>query len=51
LGIVAEVCDRVVVMQGGEVREMGTCEQIMTRPRSTYTRQLIADSQLARSSA
>jgi ABC-type glutathione transport system ATPase component len=48
LGIVAEVCDRVVVMQDGEVRETGTCEQIMTDPRSSYTRQLIADSRLAR---
>lgn len=51
LGIVAEICDRVVVMQGGEVRETGTCEQIMTNPRSPYTRQLIADSRLARNSA
>jgi ABC-type dipeptide/oligopeptide/nickel transport system ATPase component len=47
LGIVAETCDFVVVMQGGEVRETGTCEQVMTAPASAYTQALLADSRLA----
>ncbi len=46
LGIVAEVCDQVVVMRDGEVREAGTCEQVMSRPKSAYTRELIAASRL-----
>jgi len=44
LGIVAETCDAVVVMQYGEVRETGTCEQIITSPRNAYTQMLIAAS-------
>ena len=51
LGIVAELCDQVVVMRSGEVREAGSCQQIMTDPQSPYTRQLIADSRLERISA
>jgi ABC-type dipeptide/oligopeptide/nickel transport system ATPase component len=47
LGIVAETCDFVVVMKEGEVRETGTCEQVMTAPASPYTQQLLADSRLA----
>ena len=46
LGIVAETCDHVVVMQDGKVREVGSCEQIMTEPSSPYTRQLISDSRV-----
>jgi ABC-type dipeptide/oligopeptide/nickel transport system ATPase component len=46
LGIVAETCDHVVVMQEGKVREAGTCEQVMTSPASPYTAQLISDSRL-----
>jgi ABC-type dipeptide/oligopeptide/nickel transport system ATPase component len=41
LGIVAESCDHVIVMRGGRVREVGTCEQIMTNPQDPYTRELI----------
>lgn len=47
LGIVAETCDFLVVMKDGEVRETGTCEQVMTAPTSPYTQQLLADSRLA----
>ncbi|QHC60939.1 ATP-binding cassette domain-containing protein [Rathayibacter sp. VKM Ac-2760] len=46
LGVVAETCDQVVVMQSGRVREVGSCEQIITRPAEPYTQQLIADSRL-----
>ena len=46
LGIVAESCDDVIVMQQGCVRESGSCEQIMTDPQDPYTQQLIAASRL-----
>jgi ABC-type dipeptide/oligopeptide/nickel transport system ATPase component len=46
LGVVAETCDHVIVMQHGEVREEGTCEQILTDPRDGYTQQLIASSRM-----
>jgi ABC-type glutathione transport system ATPase component len=46
LGIVAETCDRVAVMQQGRVLEIGSCEQVLTAPTHPYTRQLIADSQM-----
>jgi peptide/nickel transport system ATP-binding protein len=42
LGVVAEMCDRVVVMKDGAVMEAGTVEQILTAPRNDYTRRLIA---------
>jgi peptide/nickel transport system ATP-binding protein len=42
LGVVAEMCDRVVVMKGGRVVEAGLVDQILQQPREDYTRQLIA---------
>src|SRR5690606_30058878 len=42
LGVVAEVCDRVVVMYGGQVMEQGTVEQIFRDPRHPYTEGLLA---------
>src|SRR5690554_2997986 len=42
LGVVAEVCDRVVVMYGGQVVEQGTVEQIFRDPRHPYTEGLLA---------
>jgi peptide/nickel transport system ATP-binding protein len=41
LGVVAEVCDRVVVMYAGQVVESGTVEQIFSEPRHPYTRGLM----------
>jgi ABC-type glutathione transport system ATPase component len=46
LGVVAECCSRVVVMQHGRVREDGSCEQIINRPDDSYTQMLIAASRL-----
>lgn len=43
-GVVADICDRVVVMRGGEIVEIGTVERIFARPSSDYTRELIAAS-------
>ena len=42
LGVVAEVCDRVVVMYAGQVVERGTVEEIFGDPRHPYTRGLLA---------
>ena len=41
-GVVAEIADRVVVMQDGKVVEQGTASQVLTRPREPYTKMLIA---------
>jgi oligopeptide/dipeptide ABC transporter ATP-binding protein len=42
LGVIAEVCDRVLVMYGGQIVEMGTTEEILTRPQHPYTQGLLA---------
>ncbi len=41
LGIVAERCDRVVVLYGGQVMERGPTEQVLTDPEHPYTRGLL----------
>jgi peptide/nickel transport system ATP-binding protein len=41
LGVVAEVCDRVIVMYAGQVVETGTVRDIFLRPRHPYTRGLL----------
>lgn len=41
LGVVAEVCDRVVVMYAGQVVERGEVEEIFSDPRHPYTRGLL----------
>ncbi|ALM82281.1 ABC transporter ATP-binding protein [Bordetella sp. N] len=41
-GVVAEVADRVTVMQDGQVRESGSATQVLNQPRHAYTRTLIA---------
>ena len=40
-GVVAEVADRIAVMQAGKLVELGTAEQVLNRPKHPYTRQLI----------
>lgn len=42
LGVVAEMADRVVVMNGGEVVEQGSAVEIYANPQQLYTRHLIA---------
>jgi oligopeptide/dipeptide ABC transporter ATP-binding protein len=41
LGVVAEVCDRVIVMYGGQVVEQGSVEEIFQAPRHPYTQGLL----------
>ena len=41
LGVVAELCDYVVVMYGGEVAERGTVRDIFHRPGHPYTEKLL----------
>jgi peptide/nickel transport system ATP-binding protein len=41
LGVVAQVCDRVMVMYAGRVIESGTVWDIFHRPRHPYTRALL----------
>jgi peptide/nickel transport system permease protein len=41
LGVVAESCDRVVVMYAGEIVEQGRVADILRRPRHPYTQALL----------
>lgn len=41
LGVIAELCDEVVVMYAGEVVERGTTREIFLRPRHPYTQRLL----------
>ncbi|MBN7778835.1 ABC transporter ATP-binding protein [Nitratireductor aquimarinus] len=41
-GVVADIADRVVVMNRGEVVEVGTREQILSAPDKDYTRMLVS---------
>ena len=40
--LVRYLCDRVAVMQGGRLVELGDCEEVCDAPREEYTRNLIA---------
>ena len=42
LDLAAAVCDRLAVMKDGEILEIGTPEEIRDRPRTAYTRALMA---------
>src|SRR6185503_10701747 len=42
MGVVAETCDRLVVMYGGRVLERGTVTDVFTAPKSPYTHDLLA---------
>ena len=41
-GVVAEIADRIVVMNKGSVVESGTREDILSRPKQYYTRMLVS---------
>lgn len=42
LGVIAEICDRVVVMYQGQIVEQGQVNQIFSAPEQEYTKGLIA---------
>ncbi|NJN89571.1 MAG: ABC transporter ATP-binding protein [Leptolyngbyaceae cyanobacterium SL_5_14] len=42
LAVVKFMSDRIMVMNGGKIEEIGTAEQIYRSPQQTYTRQLIS---------
>ncbi|MEQ4619023.1 MAG: ABC transporter ATP-binding protein [Corticimicrobacter sp.] len=42
LAVVAQMADRVVVLNGGEIQEYGEIGQILTDPQHPYTRSLLA---------
>jgi peptide/nickel transport system ATP-binding protein len=42
MGVVAEMADRVLVMQHGKMVEQGTAAQIFNRPSQPYTRELLS---------
>ncbi|MCG3151128.1 MAG: Oligopeptide transport ATP-binding protein OppD [bacterium] len=42
LGVVAEICDRVVVMYAGRVAETGMTQEIFRQPKHPYTEGLLA---------
>ena len=41
-GVVADIADRVVVMQYGNVVETGTVDKVLNKPEHPYTKALIA---------
>ncbi len=42
LGVVAELCDRVIVLYGGRIMEQGTIDQVFYEPKHPYTQGLLA---------
>jgi peptide/nickel transport system ATP-binding protein len=42
LAVVGQVADRVAVMRHGEIVEQGSVQQVLTRPKHEYTRNLLA---------
>lgn len=46
LGVIAEVCDRVMVMQHGRIVESGPVRDVLTAPQHEYTQRLLRASNL-----
>lgn len=43
LGVAADRSDKIVVLQGGRIHEQGVTKQVLSAPRSAYTRKLLSD--------
>ena len=43
LGVAADRANRIVVLQGGRIQEQGPTADLLRRPQSGYTRQLLSD--------
>lgn len=41
LGVIASICDRVIVMQSGKFIERNSCEEIFKNPKQEYTKRLL----------
>lgn len=41
IGVIAQTCDRIVVLYGGQVMEVGPVEEVLTTPEHPYTRTLL----------
>lgn len=48
LAVVAQIADRIVVLRGGKVQEIGAVRQILEAPTHPYTRELLAAFEPAR---
>jgi peptide/nickel transport system ATP-binding protein len=42
LSVIAETCDRVMIMYAGRIAEEGTVEEVFRRPRHPYTQKLLS---------
>ena len=42
ISVVRHIADRIAVMNGGRIVEMGTADDVLDRPRHPYTRELLA---------
>ncbi|MDC3365383.1 ABC transporter ATP-binding protein, partial [Pseudomonadales bacterium] len=42
LAVVETLCDSVLVLEGGEVREAGLCAEVFKNPQHAYTQALLA---------
>ena len=42
LAVVETLCDSVLVLEGGEVREAGSCAEVFKNPQHAYTQALLA---------
>lgn len=51
LSVVRHVSDRIMVMKSGRLEEIGPAEEVYLRPRSAYTRQLLAAAPILKDSA
>jgi peptide/nickel transport system ATP-binding protein len=42
MAVVDHICDRIAVMDGGKIVEIGEREEVINNPQHTYTKALLA---------